>query len=66
MSEIEEQFRLTEQIVKEAHDAIIMADREGIIRLWNKGAQMMFGFDPAEAIGQSLNIIIPGKLKRAS
>ena len=63
MSEIVEQFRLTEQIVKEAHDAIIMADREGIIRLWNKGAQMMFGFDPAEAIGQSLNIIIPENLK---
>ena len=58
----EEQSWLCHQIVKEAHDAIIMADREGIIRLWNKGAEMVFGFSPAEAIGQSLHIIIPESL----
>jgi PAS domain S-box-containing protein len=58
-----EQFWLCHQIVTEAHDAIIMADREGIIRLWNKGAEMVFGFSPAEALGQSLHIIIPENLR---
>src|SRR3974390_3658183 len=58
----EEQSWLCHQIVKEAHDAIITADREGIIRLWNKGAEIVFGFSPTEAIGQSLRIIIPESL----
>jgi PAS domain S-box-containing protein len=59
----EEQFRLCQQIVMEARDAIVMADREGIIRLWNKGAEMVFGFSPTEALGQSLHIIIPENLR---
>ena len=59
----EEQSWLCQQLVKEAHDAIIMADREGIIRLWNKGAEMVFGFGMAEALGQSLHIIIPENLR---
>ena len=59
----EEQSRLCNQIVKEAQDAIIMADREGIIHLWNKGAEIVFGFSPVEAIGQSLHIIIPESLR---
>ena len=63
MKELMEEAWLCHQIVEEAHDAIIMADREGIIRLWNKGAEMIFGFCPAEALGQSLHIIIPEKLR---
>jgi PAS domain S-box-containing protein len=55
----EEQAWLANQIVQESQDAIIMADREGVIRLWNKGAQKIFGFTPAEALGQSLHINIP-------
>ena len=47
----------------EAHDAIILADQEGIIRLWNKGAEIIFGFSPVEALGQSLHIIIPENLR---
>ena len=58
-----EQLQLCQQIVMEARDAIVVADREGIIRLWNKGAEMVFGFSPAEALGQSLHIIIPEKLR---
>jgi PAS domain S-box-containing protein len=54
---------LCHQIVEGAHDAIIMADREGIIRLWNKGAELVFGFSPADALGQSLHIIIPENLR---
>jgi PAS domain S-box-containing protein len=63
MKETEEQSWLCQQIVTEAHDAIIMADREGVIRLWNKGAEAMFGFRSAEALGQSLHIIIPENLR---
>jgi PAS domain S-box-containing protein len=58
-----EKSRIAEQIVNEAHDAIIMADREGIIHLWNKGAENIFGYDQAEVIGRSLNIIIPENLR---
>jgi PAS domain S-box-containing protein len=50
---------LTHQIVQHAPDAIIMADREGIIRLWNAGAQAVFGYSAREALGQSLDLIIP-------
>jgi PAS domain S-box-containing protein len=46
-------------------DAIIFADREGVIRLWNRGAELLFGFPAAEAIGQRLDIIIPERLRRA-
>lgn len=51
MNNLEEQSCLTNQIVKEAQDAIILADREGIIRLWNTGAEQVFGFTPSEALG---------------
>lgn len=54
---------LSEQIVKNNSDAIMFADHEGAIRLWNKGAEDMFGFSAAEAEGQSLNLIIPENLR---
>lgn len=50
-------------IVEHAQDAIIFADREGIIRLWNEGAAAVFGYRPDEAIGQTLDIIIPEGLR---
>ena len=45
-------------------DAIIAADPAGVIRFWNPGAEWMFGFGRAEAIGQSLDIIIPHRLRQ--
>ena len=59
----DDQSCLCHQLIAEAHDGIILADREGIIRLWNKGAETMFGFGPAEALGQSLHLIIPESLR---
>jgi PAS domain S-box-containing protein len=41
--------------------AAIYADHEGIIRLWSAGAEAMFSFTAREAIGQSLDIIVPEK-----
>ena len=52
-------------IVEQAQDAIIFADREGVIRLWNRGAEIIFGFSAAEAIGHDLDLIVPEKLRRA-
>ena len=56
-----DQFYLT--LVHEAPDAIIFADSEGVIRLWNRGAERIFGFTEPEALGQSLDIIIPDNLR---
>jgi PAS domain S-box-containing protein len=50
-------------IVDGAQDAIIFADADGIVRLWNSGAESIFGYSASEAIGQDLDIIIPEKLK---
>ncbi|WP_158920999.1 PAS domain S-box protein [Acidisphaera sp. S103] len=44
-------------------DAIVYADAAGAIRVWNAGATRMFGFSEQEALGQSLDIIIPAGLK---
>lgn len=52
------------QIIHHAPDAILLADCEGIIRLWNEGAEHIFGFSVAEAVGQSLDLIIPERLRQ--
>ncbi len=44
-------------------DALVVADREGIIRVWNGGAKRIFGFAGGEALGQSLDIITPERLR---
>lgn len=53
------------RIVAGTLDAIIYADREGLIRLWNVGAERIFGHSAAEALGKSLDLIIPEKHRRA-
>ena len=55
--------RLYRQIVEGAPDAVVFGDAQGIIRLWNKGAEAIFGFTAAEAVGQSMDIIIPERLR---
>jgi PAS domain S-box-containing protein len=50
-------------IVEAAVDAVIYADAEGKIRLWNAAAERMFGFSADEAIGRMLDLIIPEKLR---
>lgn len=54
---------LCQQIVDNSKDAIIFADRDGVIRLWNSGAETMFGYSAEEALGQSLDLIIPERLR---
>ncbi len=55
--------RLYRQIVDGSPDAVILGDAEGIIRLWNAGAEAVFGYTSAEAIGQSMDLIIPERLR---
>lgn len=45
-------------------DAIIGADRDGVITFWNAGAQRIFGFTPTQALGESLDLIIPERLRQ--
>ena len=54
---------LCRRIVAESRDAIIFADKDGLIRLWNTGAEVMFGYLAAEMEGQSLDRIIPEALR---
>ncbi len=55
-------FRL---LVDQGPDAIIFADQGGVIQIWNDAAAALFGYPPAEAIGRSLDIIIPEHLRHA-
>jgi PAS domain S-box-containing protein len=54
---------LCHRIVAESRDAIIFADQDGRIRLWNAGAEAMFGYRAAEMEGQTLDLIIPESLR---
>jgi two-component system CheB/CheR fusion protein len=46
-------------IVESSHDAIISKTLEGVIRSWNAGAERIFGWSAAEAVGRSITLIIP-------
>ena len=55
--------RFSERFVRDAPDAIIYADAQGLIQFWNRSAERIFGFPEAEALGQTLDIIIPESLR---
>lgn len=55
---------LEEQIIAGCDEAVIYADRDGIIRLWNAGAERVFGYSSGEAIARSLDLIVPVKQRR--
>ena len=44
-------------------DAIIATDREGVIQIWNAGAERIFGYTAEEATGPSLDLILPERLR---
>lgn len=54
---------LLQQLLDGAPDGILISDREGIIRFWNSGAERIFGHTAVEALGQSLDLIIPENLR---
>jgi PAS domain S-box-containing protein len=59
MTESAEHGWLCRKILENSPMAILFADREGKIRLWNSGAETMFGYTEKEALGQSLDLIVP-------
>jgi PAS domain S-box-containing protein len=52
-----------ERLVADMPEAVIVSDRAGVIRYWNRGAERMFGHAAAEAVGQTLDLIIPERLR---
>ncbi len=53
-----------EQLVSVIGDAVVVSDAAGAITLWNAAAERMFGFTEQEALGQSLDLIIPQRLQQ--
>ena len=51
------------QLVQAVGDAIVVTDAGGAITLWNPAAERMFGFPQCEALGRSLDLIIPERLR---
>ena len=54
---------LCREVLEKARDAVVVADRDGLIRFWNEGAERIFGHSRDEALGGSLNLIIPERLR---
>lgn len=52
------------KLAADAPDAIIYADVDGFIRFWNRGAERIFGFSQSDALGKTLDIIIPEQLRK--
>ena len=46
-------------IVESSEDAIISKTLDGVVRTWNAGAERLFGYTAAEAIGQPITLIVP-------
>ncbi|WP_407154648.1 PAS domain S-box protein [Bradyrhizobium sp. STM 3557] len=62
---MDEQSKLAERILDQMADAMIYADHTGKIARWNRAAAALFGYSAEEALGQSLDLIIPEHLRAA-
>ena len=60
---MEDQSQLAERIIDQVSDAIIYANRLGVIIRWNRASAALFGFSAEDALGQSLDLIIPEHLR---
>jgi len=52
-----------QQVVEALGDAVVICDRDGVIRFWNAAAERLFGFTRTDALGKSLDLIIPERLR---
>ncbi len=52
-------------ILRSMPEALIFSDLQGVIQVWNGGAEKVFGWTAAEAVGQSLDLIIPERMRKA-
>src|SRR6478736_5345877 len=62
---MEEQSKMTERILDQAPDAVICANDSGTIIRWNYASTALFGYSAEEALGQSVELIIPDHLRAA-
>ncbi len=60
-----EPWSIHRAIIEQAHDAVIFIDPEGLIRLWNKGAEIIFGYGAPEVMGRDIDVIIPERFRHA-
>ena len=51
------------KLVNDTRDAVVVADTNGVLQLWNTGAESMFGYTAKEALGQPLDLIIPDRFR---
>jgi len=56
--------QIADALLSARSDAIVAADRDGVIRFWNPGAERIFGHAAADAVGRSLDLIIPERLRQ--
>jgi PAS domain S-box-containing protein len=64
-TETTHQDALSSDILRCMPEALIYADLQGIIQRWNPGATSVFGFTAEDALGQSLDLIIPERMRKA-
>ena len=57
------QAGLYRALIEDLADAMIFTDRDGLIRVWNSGAEAVFGHRADEIIGKSLDVLIPDRLR---
>jgi PAS domain S-box-containing protein len=46
-------------------DIMVLADRSGVIRFWSRGAEKALGYPAAEAMGKTLDLIVPPEYREA-
>lgn len=60
-----EPSNLGDAMIDQMAEAVVYANRQGVIERWNTAAVQMFGFSATEAIGQRLDLMIPESLRAA-
>lgn len=60
-----EQPGLFQALIEQLADAVIFADRQGRIQVWNAGAETVFGYAAHEVRGRRLDVLIPERLRSA-
>jgi PAS domain S-box-containing protein len=60
-----EQPTLAQALIEHLADAVIFADRAGLIQVWNAGAEAVFGYSSDEVLGRRLDVLIPERLRPA-
>lgn len=56
---------LAPSLLRGIPEALVFCDLAGTIRFWNAGAEQVFGWSAQEAVGQSLDLIIPERMRKA-